>query len=72
MTGCAGDKLWSAPETIRKHFYSAKCDSYSVGLILTYMLRANDGADKCETETPIEAWENLDKSTLEPDHLEFI
>lgn len=34
IKGGTGLKEWSAPETRQKLFYTAKCDSYSCGLII--------------------------------------
>lgn len=63
MSGCAGEKQWSAPETYRAQIYSAKCDSYSIGLLIAYMLAPTE---TMEEETPLQVWEDLDKTSLDP------
>lgn len=44
IRGGTGLKEWSAPETRHQQYYSAKCDSYSIGCILVYMLRYTSGS----------------------------
>lgn len=38
IRGGTGLKEWSAPETRAQYLYSAKCDSWSAGCVLFYML----------------------------------
>lgn len=42
ITGGTGLKQWSAPETRTQLNYSAKCDSYSCGCILYFMLTSKE------------------------------
>jgi serine/threonine protein kinase len=69
MSGCAGEKIWSAPETYRAQNYSAKCDSYSIGLLIAYMLTPGE---MTEEETPLQLWEEVDKSSLDPAILSLV
>jgi serine/threonine protein kinase len=69
MSGCAGDKLWSAPETYKALNYSAKCDSYSIGLLMAYMLSPEE---MMENETPLQLWEKLEKIYIDPNILSLI
>jgi len=51
ITGGTGLKQWSAPETRTCLHYSAKCDSWSLGLILSFMLlRKEPSKTKSSTE----------------------
>lgn len=38
IQGGTGVKEWSAPETRSQLLYNAKCDSYSLGCVLFYMV----------------------------------
>lgn len=40
IRGATGVKHWSAPETRAASVYSSKCDSYSLGCLLLFMLTA--------------------------------
>jgi serine/threonine protein kinase len=42
ITGGTGVKTWSAPETRTQLNYSAKCDSFSCGCILFFMLTGRE------------------------------
>ena len=45
IQGGTGLRMWSAPETRRELFYSAKCDLWSVGCILYYLLSGGHTMD---------------------------
>ncbi len=48
ILGSTGLREWSAPETKTQLFYSAKCDLWSLGCLLRFML------DRCRKDTNVE------------------
>ena len=42
IVGARGERKWSAPETRRKLSYSVKCESWSIGCLLYYMISGNE------------------------------
>ena len=42
LSGRVGNKVWSAPETKQKLFYDDLCDSWSLGLILFYLITGEE------------------------------
>lgn len=43
IMGSTGLREWSAPETLTKLYYNAKCDSYSAGCLIVFLLRQTNG-----------------------------
>lgn len=62
IQGGTGLKEWSAPETRTSLTYSAKCDSWSMGLILSFMLlRKMPNKAKASIDARDEISEQLEK-----------
>ena len=43
IMGSTGLREWSAPETLTKLYYNAKCDSYSAGCLIVFLLKQTNG-----------------------------
>lgn len=66
--GGIGLKQWSAPETRTSRNYSAKCDSFSAGCILYYLLTKGQQPD-LSGDKAIEEAEEFVKETQDDDDL---
>lgn len=59
ISGATGVKHWSAPETRANYEYDAKCDVYSLGCLLLFMLTgAQPESEKAQLKIA-----DLDKNT---------